>query len=109
MSVQQLNLEVTSATSPLATAEGVRRGCFTVTNVLLEPSNIDLLKGLFDGMIVCHVEVSHYEGVTRYYAVHDDFEPSRLGEITPHYIVIVDRGGDEPRFFFERVTQESMV
>lgn len=108
MSVHQLNLEVPTATS-VRNTEGARRGVFKVSMQLLEPQNIGLIKGLFDGMVVLHTVASPFEDVVTYYATHDSFDPVSTGDRTPEYVVIVDRTEDEPRFFYERVTQESMI
>lgn len=108
MSVHQLNLEVTNATS-VRNTDGARRGVFKVSMAMLEPENIGLIKGLFDGMVVIHTVASPFEDVVTYYATHDEFDPVSAGGRTPEYVVMVDRTEDETRFFYERVSQESMI
>uniref|UniRef100_A0AAU6W3K7 Uncharacterized protein n=1 Tax=Pseudomonas phage Cygsa01 TaxID=3138529 RepID=A0AAU6W3K7_9VIRU len=108
MSVHQLNLEVPTATTA-HNADGARRGVFKVSLQMLDVENAHLIKGLFNDMIVVHTETSAFEGVTRYYALHDAFEPVKEGGRTPEYVVVVDRTEEEPKFYFERVTQESMI
>lgn len=105
-----LNLDTAkNKTTTIIESEGARRGMFKVSLHMLEPANIDHVKGLFDDMVVVHTETSAYEGVVRYYAVHPDFEPVPANTRVPEYVVIVDRSEDVPVFHFERVTQESMV
>lgn len=107
----QLNLEAVNLIKPhsVTATEGARRGTFKISAVFLQPENIDHVKGLFDGMIVLHTEACMFDGSVRYYAVHQEFDPVKANDVTPEYVVMVDRTGDEPRFFYERVTQESMV
>lgn len=107
MTVLQLNLETPS--NSVQSTQGARRGMFKVSFPLLEPQNAHLIQGIFDGMVILHMESSHYEGVARYYATHDSFDPISVGEQTPEYIVVVDRSDETPKFYYERVTQVSMV
>lgn len=108
---QALNLNSMVAPATVRNSDGARRGMFTVALPHLEPGNVDFLKGLFDGMVVLHTETSHFEGVTRYYALHDSFDPVRAGDRTPEYSVIVEAGedGDAPKFHFDKVEQVSML